>query len=203
MRRILEAGPRGLVFDVASVKTPLIDLLRHHAARGLRVGSAHPMFGADVDLLSGRNLLVCRCGHDAAAREIAELFRETALTVSELDIEHHDELIAYVLGLSHALSIVFFEALRRSGHAFGALLDAASTTFLKQARTASEVARENPRLYYEIQHANAARERVFEVLAEAVETLRTATRQTDPQAFMRMIADGRDYFGSWAPGEIP
>lgn len=46
-----------------------------------------------------------------------------------MDPESHDGLIAYVLGLSHALNIAFFTALAESGEAAPRLARMSSTTF--------------------------------------------------------------------------
>lgn len=71
-----------------------------------------------------------------------------------MPLAEHDHLIAYVLGLSHALNIAFFTALANSVEARPKLAQMSSTTFDRQLKIASGVANENPRLYYEIQSLN-------------------------------------------------
>ncbi len=46
-------APRGLIFDLGSLKTPLRAGLDALAKAGCRVTSLHPMFGPDTELLSG------------------------------------------------------------------------------------------------------------------------------------------------------
>ena len=71
-----------------------------------------------------------------------------------MSLDEHDRLIAYVLGLSHALNIAFFTALAESGEAAPRLSRMSSTTFDAQLDVASDVADESPELYYEIQALN-------------------------------------------------
>jgi chorismate mutase/prephenate dehydrogenase len=62
LREILELQPQGVIFDIASIKTPIIPLLRESASRGVKVCSIHPMFGPDAASLYDRNVLICDCG---------------------------------------------------------------------------------------------------------------------------------------------
>ncbi|HEV8268703.1 MAG TPA: prephenate dehydrogenase/arogenate dehydrogenase family protein, partial [Thermoanaerobaculia bacterium] len=59
---VLSRKPRGLVFDVASVKAPVEKALRAAAKRGTAVASVHPMFGPSVPSFRGRDLIVCDVG---------------------------------------------------------------------------------------------------------------------------------------------
>ena len=71
-----------------------------------------------------------------------------------MSLDEHDRLIAYVLGLSHALNIAFFTALAGSGEAAPRLAQLSSTTYDAQVNVATKVANENPEMYFEIQHLN-------------------------------------------------
>ena len=86
-----------------------------------------------------------------------------------MSLDDHDRLIAYVLGLSHALNIAFFTALAESGEAAPRLARMSSTTFDAQLDVASRVAQESPELYYEIQSLNDYGAESLEALSQAVE----------------------------------
>ena len=90
-----------------------------------------------------------------------------------MSLDEHDRLIAYVLGLSHALNIAFFTALAESGEAAPRLARLSSTTFDAQLDVASRVAQESPDLYFEIQSLNDYGAESLEALSKAVERLRT------------------------------
>ncbi len=200
--QVLASEPSGLVADIFSLKSHVLDHVRAAAARGLKVASLHPLFGPDVRTLAGRVLAVCDCGHPAAADEAGALFRDTALTVTRLRVEEHDAYMQYVLGLSHLVAILFFTTLERSGRDFGDLATMASTTFYKEARTAAEVARENPRLYYEIQSLNQHSAELFALVRQSLEAIERAALEGRPDAFIDLIERGRAYFPETLPSEL-
>ena len=56
-------APRGLIFDLGSLKTPLRAGLEALVKAGCRVTSLHPMFGPDTELLSGRHVIFIDLGN--------------------------------------------------------------------------------------------------------------------------------------------
>ncbi|HTJ46653.1 MAG TPA: prephenate dehydrogenase/arogenate dehydrogenase family protein [Kofleriaceae bacterium] len=187
------APPRGVVFDVGSLKSPLRDGLRALRDAGGRVCSVHPMFGPDTELLSGRHVIFVDLGVPEATAAARELFASTMATLVDMDLESHDRLIAYELGLSHALNIAFFTALAESGEAAPRLATLSSTTFDSQLRVAGAVARENPDLYFEIQHLNDYGTESITALLYAVERLRSVVRAGDADGFRALMERGRAY----------
>ncbi len=194
LRQIFELRPKGLVFDIASVKSPLIETLKEGADQGLLVCSIHPMFGPDASFIFARNLILCNCGSDAAVKRFMPLLNGTGANVVEMPVEEHDKLIAVVLGMSHALNLSFFEALRGSGYSSDELWRASSTTFQKQMSTSSSVARESPNLYYEIQHLNPYNREMLEMLISALRNVQEAGSEEDRAHMIRIMQDGRKYF---------
>lgn len=193
---VLSADPQGLIFDICSLKSPLVESLHSAVKRGYRVASVHPLFAPDTVLLTGRILLVCDCGHAKAATEARSMFEDTALRLVNISLDRHDRYMAYVLGLSHAINIAFARTLVDSGLAAYDLDRVASTTFSKQSRTTREVAMENPLLYYEIQHYNVHTPEVLDNLRAAVEALKHAALCDGPQAFEALMEENRNYFES-------
>jgi chorismate mutase/prephenate dehydrogenase len=185
--------PPGLVFDIGSLKTPLRSGLEALARAGLRVTSMHPMFGPDTELLSGRHVLHIDLGHAAALREGQELFAPTMAEQVVMSLDDHDRLIAYVLGLSHAVNIAFFTALADSGEAAPRLARLSSTTFDAQLEVASRVAAESPALYFEIQSLNEYGRESLDALAAAVERLRGLVSRGDACGFEELMLRGRAY----------
>jgi chorismate mutase/prephenate dehydrogenase len=120
-------------------------------------------------------------------------------TLVDMDLEHHDHLIAYVLGLSHALNIAFFTALAESAaRAAPRLATLSSTTFDAQLRVAGKVAAENPDLYFEIQRLNDYGTESLTALLYAVERLRSLVRAGDRAGFRRADERGHAYLGARA-----
>ena len=193
LRDLALRRPPGVIFDVGSLKSPLRAGLLALKSHGCKVTSVHPMFGPDTELLSGRHVVFVDLGNAAALAGARELFAPTMAEQVVMSLDDHDRLIAYVLGLSHALNIAFFTALADSGEAAPDLSRISSTTFDAQLDVAAHVAQESPELYYEIQSLNDYGAESLEALSQAVERLRTAVLSQDHDAFVALMRRGRDY----------
>ena len=186
--------PAGLIFDIGSLKSPLIDGLQELRAAGCKVTSLHPMYGPDTRLLSGRHLIFCDVGCEEATQDARDLFSSTMVDQIDMGLEDHDRMIAYVLGLSHALNIAFFTALAESGEAAPKLAKMSSTTFDSQLLVSEAVAQDNPHLYFEIQHLNKFGVGPLDALSEAANRIRDLVSTGDEQGFVDLMHKGRDYF---------
>jgi len=196
LEALAERKPPGVVFDVGSLKTPLRAGLKALLDAGVAVTSVHPMFGPDTELLSGRHVIFIDVGHSAATRTARELFGSTMVVQVEMDLDSHDRVISYILGLSHAANIAFLAALAGSGEDAERLQRLSSTTFDAQLDVARRVARENPHLYFEIQSLNAHTPSVLESLLAVLERLSASVRDGDEAAFVEMMARGNHYLES-------
>ena len=193
LREVAMRRPKGVIFDVGSLKSPLRAGLNALKSHGCRVTSLHPMFGPNTELLSGRHVIFVEAGSPEATAAARELFASTMVEQVVMSLEEHDRLIAYVLGLSHALNIAFFTALAESGEAAPRLAKLSSTTFDSQLDVASLVAQESPELYFEIQSLNDYGSESLEALSQAVERLRTAVISQDFESFANLMRRGREY----------
>jgi chorismate mutase / prephenate dehydrogenase len=185
--------PRGVVFDLGSLKSPLRGGLYALKAAGVKVTSLHPMFGPATDLLSDRFVIFIDLGSADALDAVRALFAPTMAEQVVMELEEHDRLIAYVLGLSHALNIAFFTALAGSGEASPRLAQLSSTTFDAQLDVATAVSEESPELYFEIQALNDYGAESLEALSRAVDTLKTAVLKRDFPAFRALMLQGHEY----------
>jgi chorismate mutase/prephenate dehydrogenase len=190
---LAQRAPRALIFDLGSLKTPLRAGLDALVRAGCRVTSLHPMFGPDTELLSGRHVIFINLGNADALAEAQELFAPTMAERVVMDLDEHDRLIAYVLGLSHALNIAFFTALADSGEAAPRLARLSSTTFDAQLEVATRVAAESPDLYFEIQSSNDYGTESLLALQKAVQGLVETVRSKNSQEFTAIMNRGRAY----------
>ncbi|HJK79506.1 MAG TPA: prephenate dehydrogenase/arogenate dehydrogenase family protein [Methanocorpusculum sp.] len=188
LEEIFACGTSALVFDILSVKSPVIPVLRRMAEAGMRVCSVHPMFGPSAAAVAGRNIVVADCGCPSVVEEAAALF--SGGTILRMPVEDHDPVAAYVLGLSHAVNLAFSEALVRSGFSAEVLNAAASTTFRRQTAVSREVSEENAPLYYAIQRENPYNDAAVRSLADAVSELRVLGKD----AFCERMRSGAAWY---------
>ena len=193
LQELARRKPRGVIFDIGSLKTPLRQGIAELQAAGCSVTSVHPMFGPDTELLSGRHVIFIDLGSAGAIEEAQSLFASTMVQRVVMGLDEHDRLIAYVLGLSHALNIAFFTALAESGEAAPRLAQLSSTTYDAQVDIATKVAAESPDLYFEIQHLNQYGRDSLQALRTAVERLWQAVDAGDAPQFTSMMQRGREY----------
>jgi chorismate mutase / prephenate dehydrogenase len=193
LQELAQRKPRGIVFDIGSLKTPLRQGIQALREAGCRVTSVHPMFGPDTELLSGRHVIFVDTGCGEAVEAAQQLFASTMAERVVMSLDEHDRLIAYVLGLSHALNIAFFTALAGSGEAAPRLAQLSSTTYDAQVDIATRVAAESPELYFEIQHLNDYGRESLQALRDAVEQLWQAVVAGDATRFTSLMQQGREY----------
>ena len=188
--------PAGLIFDIGSLKTPLKSGLQALLNAGCKVASLHPMYGPDTELLSGHHLIFVDVGCTEATAMAKALFSATMVEELDMGLDDHDRLIAYVLGLSHALNIAFFTALAESGEAAPKLANVSSTTFDAQLLVSAAVAQDNPRLYFEIQHLNKFGLDPLDALCESMGRIRDLVATGDEDGFVDLMGKGRKYLAS-------
>jgi chorismate mutase/prephenate dehydrogenase len=187
LHRLAELRPRALVFDIGSLKSPMQSGLEALVEAGCRACSVHPMFGPNEIGLSGRHILFVDVGDPEALAEARALFAHTAAECVDLSLREHDEVMAWVLGLSHLVNIAFASALAESGEAVPLLRQISSSTFNAQLQVAAQVVSENPHLYYEIQQGNAMTGEVVEHFQQVFEHLARAVRVGDEISWTRAM----------------
>jgi chorismate mutase/prephenate dehydrogenase len=185
--RLAKLKPECLVFDIGSLKSPMREGLDAMRQSGCRVCSVHPMFGPDEPGLSGRHILFVDVGNKEAIAEARALFAHTAADCVELSLEEHDEVMAWVLGLSHLVNIAFAGTLAESGEAVPLLKQISSSTFNAQLNVATQVVSENPHLYYEIQKGNDNTAVVSEHFRKVLDELVAAVAGNDEVVFTRYM----------------
>jgi chorismate mutase/prephenate dehydrogenase len=193
---LAELEPSGLIFDIGSLKSPLKKGIAALREAGCKVASLHPMYGPDTELLSGRHLVFVDAGCPEATAEAKELFAATMVEELDMGLDDHDRLIAYVLGLSHALNIAFFTALAESGEAAPRLAKMSSTTFDAQLLVSGAVAHDNPRMYFEIQHLNDFGLSPLDALCESATRIRELVAAGDEEGFVDLMQKGREYLAT-------
>ena len=191
---LIQLEPSGIMCDIASLKSGLLQTIRKARDAHLRVASIHPLFGPDTRMLSDKVVCLCDCGDEKSFSEIRALFQETSATIVELPLERHDFLASYVLGLSHIMNIIFAHTLSRSGLPYKELSEVASTTFVRQIATTISVITENPFLYYEIQNTNAFTPELYKQLSTAIGEVTKTILSRDRERFIEIMENSKKYF---------
>jgi len=181
--------PRGVIVDIASIKTPLIAPIRRLQAAGARVASIHPMFGPSVVLLRDCDVVICDTGDADAAGIVTRLFSSTTARLLHLPLDEHDRLMADVLTLAHATAIAFALALPET------TVPVRSTTLGALQTLSANLVRESPDVYFEIQALNPNSGAALERLAAAVARVRGAVSTRDAGAFRELMSEGRSKTG--------
>ena len=181
----IDSPPAGIVVDIASIKTPLIDAIRSLQQAGGRVASIHPMFGPSVVLLRECDVVICETGDDEATKTVTQLFTSTTARLLHLPLDEHDRLMADVLTLAHATVIAFALALPDTA------VPVRSTTLGALQTLSGNLMRESPDVYYEIQALNPHSAGSLARLSAAIDRVRQAVGTKDADGFRTLMAEGR------------
>jgi chorismate mutase/prephenate dehydrogenase len=182
LEAVLDRKPKGLVFDIASLKTPLLPLFARALRQGVAIASAHPMFGPDARF-AGRDFLVCDAGDPRAARRVARLFAGEGLKLRTIPAAEHDCWVGRTMGLAHLVALVSAFALAELGVATGDVDGRATTSFRHLLALVGPILGQDPALTRAIQAANPEAPLVLEHLAEQVEILRQVLFSGDASLF--------------------
>ena len=181
----IASAPCGVVIDIASIKTPLIEPIRALQRAGCCVGSIHPMFGPSVALLRDADVVLCDTGDVRALAMVEQLFAPTTARLVHMPLADHDRAMADLLSLAHATAIAFAVALPEVQQ------PVRSTTFRALESLAAAVVRESPDVYYEIQAKNPYSAQAIERLRDALSRLVSAIANHDSEAFRRLLDEGK------------
>ena len=190
LREVVRQKPRGLVFDIASVKAPLVPALAEAKAAGVRIASLHPMFGPDVRSFRGRDLIVCDAGHAEAMRGVRRLFAGAGLRMQTLSLNEHDAWVARSMGLAHLVALVAASTLAAEGVSLAnaaRIEGLASTSFRRLHSLLKPLLAQDAALTRMIQSGNPAAGAIASRLADELQSWRETLVGLDPTAFERKL----------------
>ena len=189
------AKPAGLVFDVASLKTPVARVLRSLTREGRAVASVHPLFGPHFGPLSQATILLSDCGSPAGMERARRLFRGSGAHLVDVPLEDHDEIMGTLLGLSHLTLLSFARAAAHAPIDVG-VVPTEGTTFARVASVARGLLDDSPALLREIQALNPHTPDVRRRLLQAIEEWTRAAADSDGKAFVTLLDESRDLGGA-------
>jgi prephenate dehydrogenase/chorismate mutase len=193
LNEVVTRRPRGLVVEIASIKSHLVPALAAARETGTATSSLHPMFGPSRHPYQPLTfVLACRDEEHAESRRLEDLLRHPYTQLITIPFDHHDRLMGWLLGLAHLTGMLFGTALTRSGLDSAELHACASTTFSRQAATALSVLSEDPSLYLDIQRLNPHRADVYAAARSALAELEALVSAGDLDGFAAALARARD-----------
>ncbi|HKW43897.1 MAG TPA: prephenate dehydrogenase/arogenate dehydrogenase family protein [Thermoplasmata archaeon] len=199
LRSISAMKPSALIFDITSLKAPVVEVLRQMGHAGLRITSVHPMFGPNLWPLSSGNITFSDCGNGVAVLEAKELFRASGASFVDLSLDHHDEFMEFLLGLSHLCLLTFARCVARSPFDLAGLRRPEGTTFSRLSIAAAGLLADPPALLRDIQALNPHTPFVHHRIRETLDEWQRATVAPDGAEFFRLIEQTRAYFQAGKP----
>lgn len=194
---------RQLWLDVTSIKREPVSAMLASQAEVLGL---HPMCAPPkAPTLRGRTLVCCPARLDRWRPWSQRLLAALEAECVEADPGRHDQFMALVQGMVHAVHLAQASVLRQHGGEFGfleGLWPFRSASFELDLTMAARILSGNPAIYEGIQFDNPAALPVLESLVEQLAQLRDCLRQGDETArshFREVFIDiNRQFFGKAA-----
>ncbi len=193
LRRVVSARPSGLIFDICSIKSHIAGILRLGAADGLKVTSVHPMFGPSAPSAKGMNVVICDCGSKRATDEAKEMFGFAGARITRLYLEEHDQMMAYILGLSHVTGLLFGTTLASSGMSFAQLQSVQGPSFARLAALAKDISGESRRVYHDIQALNPRTKEMLDIMESSLGKIKDAAIEKEHDEFIQLMHSVKEY----------
>jgi chorismate mutase / prephenate dehydrogenase len=191
---IADLGTKALVFDICSLKSPILKSIAYAESKGITISSVHPMFGPSAKLLSGRNIIICETQNAEANKHAEDVFSSTTAKIVKVSLESHDKYMSYVLGLSHLINLIFADVLQNSGVSYSEMEDMASTTYNAMIHVTRPVVNENEALYYEIQALNDFSPKLISEIKNSFDDYMKTILGKDSDHFCHKMVAARKYF---------
>jgi len=187
--------PGAAVTDVGSIKAALAEALPALLPEGVHYVGAHPMAGghqrgarfADPDLFEGAPCVVMSgsSAPETTVQRVADFWRSLGAEVVFRDPARHDQEVAWVSHVPHALAFAY-------AHALGGAPDSASELAGSGFRDFSRIAHSDPEMWSEILNTN--QKSVSEVLqsfGRSLAELGSAIESGDTQTQRAFLARGQ------------
>lgn len=161
---IRRVGPHmkkeGLLMDLTSLKTEPVRVMLE-SSRSEVIG-LHPLFGPDVPSLPGQNIIICRGRGERWHPWIKGVLQSNGAQLHESTPERHDQMMAYIQGLTHISTMLMGAVLRDAGIEREELEKYSTPVFRARMAMVDKVFKINPRLYAEIVALNPEKSKILQ-----------------------------------------
>ncbi len=193
---IAKQGYDGVLIEITSLKSPVMTGLEACWQAGIHATAIHPMFGPDVKILAGHNIILCtdeRCPLETF-QQVENIFKLTSANIIHLPLQDHDKYMSYVLGSAHLVNLLYAQVLEHSTLPLGELENLAGTTFAKQIEVTKDVVAENQNLYFDIQFLNQRTQDLLEVLENVLQGIKMQILNRQRGQFKDAMEKAKNYF---------
>ena len=201
-----ELGPKAVITDVGSVKSPVIEAARQVFGEvPTSFVPGHPIAGSEKsgvraatgDLFEGRRVILTplKITSAEALDKVRSFWRAMGAELVEMEAAHHDEVLARTSHLPHLLACALVDTLSRQDEGFEIFRYAAGGF-----RDFSRIAASDPVMWRDIFDTNA--DRLLEALDSYLENLARLTllmRKGDTDGLQAVLARAkvaRDHFAA-------
>jgi prephenate dehydrogenase len=174
-----------LLMDLTSLKAEPVKAMLESSTSD--VIGLHPLFGPDVSSLDGQNIVLCPARGTTWLPQVKELFLSRGARLVEASPERHDELMAFVQGLTHLNTITMGLALRDAGIPQAELEKFSTPIFRTRLACIEKIFLKNPRLYSEVIASNPHTKKITALYGDALRRLEETVRKGKAEELKRLI----------------
>ncbi len=186
-----------LLCDLTSLKAGPVAAMSRSAAPAIGL---HPMFGPGVASLAGQTIVVTPAtATETQYAPLIEVLRRAGARLTFSTPERHDRVMAVVQGLTHSLTLVMAETMRRLDCDLVEVLSFTSPVYRIELGLVGRLLAQDPGLYREMLRSNPHVPAVLEACGEALEELRESVDDPGPGAFTRLFEENAAAYAAYAP----
>lgn len=183
------------IYEICSMKNHLKETISYVTKDGAEVVSLHPMFGPGIRSFKDKPVIFCGNRKKEFEEDpVWKAFASRDARLMTIDFEIHDRLMSYILQTTHALNIMYFTLLSKSGFDLGEIAERASPICARQLENTQAVARQDPGLYFEIQKFSGRRQELIGEVEQAFAELIAALQDDSGKTFEALMNIGKEYF---------
>jgi prephenate dehydrogenase len=185
-----------LLCDLTSLKAAPVEAMRRSAAPAVGL---HPIFGPGLASIAGQTVAVTLAtATEAEYGPLLAVLEAAGARLAFTTPERHDELMAVVQGLAHALSLVLAGTVRELGADLDELLAFTSPVYRIELGLVGRLLGQDPALYGPILRRNPHVPAVLEAAGTALQELADAVEDPGPGTFARLFEEDAALFAPYA-----
>lgn len=187
--------PDQVLCDLTSLKVAPVDAMMESAAS---VVGLHPMFGPGVPSLRGQTIVVtpARCSDDTLGALLSIFEREGAV-ITLATPEEHDRVMAFVQGLTHFVTLIVADTLRRLSMTPLETGPFMSPVYQIEMGLVGRLLSQDPDLYGDMLRLNPFVRPVLGACGESVDEIREIVLSGDAGAFRDIFLKNSRNFGDY------